>query len=129
MMVVAAIAILVSFSVLIWRSMPHDVDATTGGHWTPEPTPSVPSAPAEPDADPEPTPAPTPARRSAPLVDLDVPADPVRRRAPLVESVDVDSDPDVETTVDAPVDVDDDPDPLDEPTPYDGKRCWGCSKR
>lgn len=133
-----AVGIIVVFLVSVWRNMPADVDATPGGRWVPETPPAVQGAPtADPaDVDVSPSGPPDPARRSAPLVDLDVPSDPVRRRAPLVESVDVDSapdvpesDPDVETTVDAPDDVETDPDPLDEDMPYDGKRCWGCEKR
>ena len=131
MMVVVASAIVVVFLLTIWRQMPHDVDADAGGHWTPETRPAdptVPTVPADVD-DVNPSSAPTPPRRSAPLVDLDVPSDPIRRCAPLVEPVDVDSDPDVETTVDATDEGETDPDPLDEATPYDSKRCWGCEKR
>ncbi|MFA5054254.1 MAG: hypothetical protein WC565_09360 [Parcubacteria group bacterium] len=133
-----AVVIIVGFLVSVWRSMPHDVDTTTGGHWSTGPSPTVPEAlPVIPaDVDVHPSSAPTPARRSAALVDPDVLPDPIRRRAPLVESVDVDSapevpevDPDVETTVDEADEGEVDPDPLDETTPYDAKRCWGCSKR
>jgi hypothetical protein len=108
-----AVVIIVGFLVSVWRNLPADVDATPGGHWSPETPTAVQGAPtADPaDVDVNPSGPPDPVRRSASLVDLDVPADPVRRRAPLVESVDVDSDPDapdadpdVETTVDAPDD-------------------------
>jgi len=133
-----AVVIVVGFLVSVWRNLPTDVDATPGGHWSPETPTAVRGAPtADPaDVDVNPSGPPDPVRRSAPLVDLDVLPDPVRRRAPLVESVDVDSDPDVpdadpdvETTVDAPDEGETDPDPLDSPAPYDGKRCWGCEKR
>ncbi len=152
-----AVVIIVGFLVSVWRNMPADVDATPGGRWVPETPTAVQGAPtADPaDVDVNPSGPPDPVRRSASLVDLDVPADPVRRRAPLVESVDVDSDPDVpeaevdhpttfgdiglntneevmgyvRARADAPDDGETDPDPLDSPAPYDGKRCWGCEKR
>lgn len=82
------------------------------------PTPPAVVVPADPCPDPGPDPAPR--RRSAPLVDV-VPSDPcpARRTAPIDVSPDPDPDPDPES----------EPEPEVDPMPYNGDRCWGCSKR